>query len=97
MEELKELSLNNLGMAYINADAFISLQDSLTLLELRSNKIRTIPSAVQMLSHLEYLDLSGNDIRTIPDASTVIFSTGLKRLKRLRMNRNNPIHINELH
>lgn len=87
MEELKELSLNNLGMAYISVDSFISLQDSLTLLELRANKIRTIPNAVQMLSHLECLDLSENDIKTVSDGNTVIYSTGLKRLKRLRISR----------
>lgn len=88
MDELKELSLNNLGLAYISTDAFVSLQDSLTLLELRSNKIRTIPNAVQMLSHLECLDLSTNDIKTErTDGSIVTFSTGLKRLKRLRIKR----------
>lgn len=88
MDELKELSLNNLGLAYVSVDAFVSLQDSLTLLELRSNRIRTIPNAVQMLSHLECLDLSSNNIKTISDANTVIFSIGLKRLKRLRINLN---------
>ena len=93
MDELKELSLNNLGLAYISVDAFVSLQDSLTLLELRSNKIRTIPNAVQLLSHLECLDLSENDIKTISDGNTVIFSTALKRLKRLRINRN--VHSND--
>ena len=90
MDELKELSLNNLGLAYISADSFVWLQDSLTLLELRSNKLRTIPNAVQMLSHLECLDLAGNDIKTISDGNAVIFSTGLKRLRRLRINRNVP-------
>lgn len=94
MDELKELSLNNLGLAYISTDAFVSLQDSLTLLELRSNKIRTIPNAVQMLSHLECLDLSTNDIKTErTDGSIVTFSTGLKRLKRLRIKRNVPISL----
>lgn len=86
MDELKELSLNNLGLAYVSTDAFVSLQDSLTLLELRSNKIRSIPGAVHMLSHLECLDLSTNDIKTErTDGSVVTFSTGLKRLKRLRI------------
>ncbi|XP_046920710.2 uncharacterized protein LOC124500658 isoform X1 [Dermatophagoides farinae] len=86
MEELKELSLNKLGMAYINIEAFVSLQDSLTLLELRSNKIRTVPTAVQSLSHLECLDLSGNDIKSVTDGNTGIFSSGLRRLKRLGIN-----------
>lgn len=96
MDELKELSLNNLGLAYISTDAFVSLQDSLTLLELRSNKIRTIPNAVQMLSHLECLDLSTNDIKTErTDGSIVTFSTGLKRLKRLRIKRNVPFCPND--
>ncbi len=90
MDELKELSLNNLGLAYVSTDAFVSLQDSLTLLELRSNKIRSIPGAVHMLSHLECLDLSTNDIKTErTDGSVVTFSTGLKRLKRLRIKCNN--------
>ncbi|UXI17786.1 cytochrome P450 monooxygenase [Sarcoptes scabiei] len=86
MEELKQLSLNNLGMAYINVDAFVSLQDSLISLELRSNRIRTIPTAVQSLSHLECLDLSDNQIKSVSDSSKVIFSTDLKRLRRLRIN-----------
>ena len=86
MEELKELSFNQLGMAYINVEAFVSLQDSLTLLELRSNKIRTVPTAVQSLSHLECLDLSDNDIKSVTDGNTGIFSSGLRRLKRLGIN-----------
>lgn len=98
MDELKELSLNNLGLAYVSTDAFVSLQDSLTLLELRSNKIHNIPGAVHMLSHLECLDLSTNDIKTErADGSVVAFSTGLKRLKRLRIKRNVPTDTNDGH
>lgn len=87
MDSLKELSLNRLGMAYINVDAFLSLQDSLTSLELRFNRLRTIPTAVTLLSHLESLDLTGNDIKTVSDGNGVIFNQRLKRLKKLRLNR----------
>lgn len=88
MDELKELSLINLGIAYINKDAFNSLQDSLTMLELRYNQMRTIPFiAINILSHLECLDISGNDIKTLSDSQTIVLSASLKRLKRLRVNR----------
>lgn len=87
MDELMELSLNNLGMGYINVDAFVPLQDSLKLLELRSNRIRMIPMAVQVLTNLECLDLSGNNIRSITDNHAMVLTGTLKRLKKLVMNR----------
>jgi hypothetical protein len=86
MDELKNLALNDIGIAYISKDAFSYLEDSLKHLELRENKLRSFPIAIQVLSHLESLDLFGNEIKTVPDDLTVYLQSSLKRLKRLTLN-----------
>jgi Leucine-rich repeat (LRR) protein len=87
MDELKNLALNDIGIAYISKDAFSYLEDSLKHLELRENKLRSFPIAIQVLSHLESLDLFGNEIKTVPDDLTSYLQSSLKRLKRLTLNR----------
>jgi len=86
MDELKNLALNDIGIAYISKDAFSYLEDSLKQLELRENKLRSFPIAIQVLSHLESLDLFGNEIKTVPDDLTFYLQSSLKRLKRLTLN-----------
>jgi Leucine-rich repeat (LRR) protein len=86
MDELKNLALNDIGIAYISKDAFSNLEDSLKHLELRENKLRSFPIAIQVLSHLESLDLFGNEIKTVPDDLTFYLQSSLKRLKKLTLN-----------
>jgi Leucine-rich repeat (LRR) protein len=86
MDELKNLALNDIGIAYISKDAFSYLEDSLKHLELRENKLRSFPIAIQVLSHLESLDLFGNEIKTVPDDLTFYLQSSLKRLKKLTLN-----------
>ncbi|CAG2170509.1 unnamed protein product [Oppiella nova] len=74
------------AIAYISKDAFSYLEDSLKQLELRENKLRSFPIAIQVLSHLESLDLFGNEIKTVPDDLTFYLQSSLKRLKRLTLN-----------
>lgn len=86
MDELRFLALNDIGIAYISKDAFTYLEDSLKHLELRENKLRNFPIAIQVLSHLESLDLFGNEIKRVPDELIAYLQSSLKRLKRLTLN-----------
>lgn len=87
MDELEILALNDIGIAAISEDAFRNLEDSLKELYLRENKLRSFPTAIKSLSHLEILDLYGNEIKTVPDDLTSILQSNVKSLKRLTMNR----------
>lgn len=62
MKSLKELRLDNDGIASLDADAFHNLDDSLELLSLKDNRFNRFPMAVKNLAQLAVLDLSDNDI-----------------------------------
>lgn len=62
MQSLKELRLDNDGIASLDSDAFNNLDDSLEILGLRNNRFNRFPMAVKNLAQLTILDLSNNDI-----------------------------------
>lgn len=62
MQSLKELRLDNDGIASLDGDAFHNLDDSLEILGLRDNRFNRFPMAVKNLARLTVLDLSNNDI-----------------------------------
>lgn len=62
MQSLKELRLENNGIASLDSDAFHNLDDSLEFLGLRNNRFNRFPMTVKNLAGLSVLDLSDNDI-----------------------------------
>jgi hypothetical protein len=62
MQSLRELRLENDGIASLDGDAFHNLDDSLEVLVLRKNRFNRFPMAVKNLAQLAVLDLSDNDI-----------------------------------
>lgn len=62
MQSLRELRLENNGIASLDSDAFHNLDDSLEYLGLRNNRFNRFPMAVKNLAQLAVLDLSDNDI-----------------------------------
>lgn len=62
MQSLRELRLENDGIASLDSDAFYNLDDSLEFLGLRNNRFNRFPMAVKNLAQLTVLDLSDNNI-----------------------------------
>lgn len=62
MQSLRELRLENDGIASLDSDAFHNLDDSLEILGLRNNRFNRFPMAVKNLAQLTVLDLSDNDL-----------------------------------
>lgn len=62
MYALKELRLENDEIASLDGDAFHNLDDSLEILDLKTNRFNRFPMAVRNLAQLTELDLTDNDI-----------------------------------
>ncbi|NWR61649.1 LRC40 protein, partial [Bucorvus abyssinicus] len=62
---LKELHAGENQIEIINAENLKHL-NSLSVLELRDNKIKSVPDEITLLQKLERLDLSNNDISRLP-------------------------------
>ncbi|RWS10768.1 aspartate-tRNA ligase: cytoplasmic-like protein [Dinothrombium tinctorium] len=89
MHELTHLELNDVGIAVISEDAFNYLEDSLRVLRLRGNKLRSIPIEIASLQHLEILDLRDNAICVVADDLTYKLESSLKSLRKLQLDRIN--------
>uniref|UniRef100_A0A673CQN4 Leucine rich repeat containing 40 n=1 Tax=Sphaeramia orbicularis TaxID=375764 RepID=A0A673CQN4_9TELE len=62
---LKELYVGNNQIEQLEAEQLSSLT-AISLLELRDNKIKSLPEQITLLSTLTRLDLTNNDITTLP-------------------------------
>ncbi|NWV01723.1 LRC40 protein, partial [Upupa epops] len=62
---LKELHAGENQIEILNAEDLKHL-DSLSVLELRDNKIKSVPDEITLLQKLERLDLANNDISRLP-------------------------------
>ncbi|KAM4628529.1 leucine-rich repeat-containing protein 40 [Polymixia lowei] len=69
--KLKELYLGNNQIEELEAEQLASLA-AISLLELRDNKIKTLPDEITLLSTLTRLDLTNNDISTLPASLSLL-------------------------
>lgn len=56
------LQLDSNMITTIDVYAFNGIENTVTILQLQNNKLRSVPSAVGHLRHLEYLDISNNPL-----------------------------------
>ncbi|XP_078141736.1 leucine-rich repeat-containing protein 40 isoform X2 [Centroberyx gerrardi] len=68
---LKELYVGNNQIEELEAEQLASLM-VISLLELRDNKIKTLPEQITVLSTLTRLDLTNNDITTLPASLSLL-------------------------
>ncbi|XP_071387242.1 leucine-rich repeat-containing protein 40 isoform X1 [Centroberyx affinis] len=68
---LKELYVGNNQIEDLEAEQLASLM-AISLLELRDNKIKTLPEQITLLSTLTRLDLTNNDITTLPASLSLL-------------------------
>uniref|UniRef100_A0A8C5AR12 Leucine-rich repeat-containing protein 40 n=1 Tax=Gadus morhua TaxID=8049 RepID=A0A8C5AR12_GADMO len=68
---LKELYLGNNQIERLEAEQLASLA-AISLLELRDNKIQSIPEEVTLLATLTRLDLTNNDVATLPASLSLL-------------------------
>ncbi|XP_061094128.1 leucine-rich repeat-containing protein 40 [Conger conger] len=66
-QTLKELHLGNNRIEVLGAE-HLSHLSALSVLELRDNKVKTLPDDITLLKDLERLDLVNNDISSLPCA-----------------------------
>ncbi|KAJ8277787.1 hypothetical protein GJAV_G00079900 [Gymnothorax javanicus] len=64
---LKELHLGNNRIEVLGAE-HLSHLSALTVLELRDNKVKSLPDDITLLQDLERLDLTNNDLSSLPYA-----------------------------
>ncbi|XP_048457834.1 leucine-rich repeat-containing protein 40 isoform X2 [Rhincodon typus] len=62
---LKELHVGNNQIEYLGSEHLKNLS-AVTVLELRDNKLKSLPDEILMLQDLERLDLTNNDISSLP-------------------------------
>ncbi|KAJ8306189.1 hypothetical protein KUTeg_016734 [Tegillarca granosa] len=62
---LKELHLGNNGLLAVSAE-FLKKLESVTVLDLRDNKLSEFPPEVSFMSNLERIDLSNNNLSQLP-------------------------------
>ncbi|XP_038572825.1 leucine-rich repeat-containing protein 40-like isoform X3 [Micropterus salmoides] len=68
---LKELYVGNNQIEQLETEQ-LAVLTTLSLLELRDNKIKTIPEQISFLSTLTRLDLTNNDITTLPASLSLL-------------------------
>ncbi|XP_035032497.1 leucine-rich repeat-containing protein 40 [Hippoglossus stenolepis] len=68
---LKELYVGNNQIEHLETDQLACLA-AISLLELRDNKIKTLPDQITLLSTLTRLDLTNNDIITLPASLSLL-------------------------
>uniref|UniRef100_A0A8D3BRG7 Leucine-rich repeat protein SHOC-2 n=1 Tax=Scophthalmus maximus TaxID=52904 RepID=A0A8D3BRG7_SCOMX len=68
---LKELYVGNNHIERVDTEQLACLA-AISLLELRDNKIQTLPEQITLLSTLTRLDLTNNDITTLPAALSLL-------------------------
>ncbi|KAM9849382.1 leucine-rich repeat-containing protein 40 [Aulostomus maculatus] len=68
---LQELYVGNNQIEQLEAHQLTSLT-AISLLELRDNKIKTLPEQITVLSTLTRLDLTNNDITTLPPSLSLL-------------------------
>ncbi|XP_044217848.1 leucine-rich repeat-containing protein 40 [Thunnus albacares] len=68
---LKELYVGNNQIEQLETEQLASLT-VISLLELRDNKIKTLPDQITLLSTLTRLDLTNNDITTLPASLSLL-------------------------
>ncbi|XP_059922598.1 leucine-rich repeat-containing protein 40 [Gadus macrocephalus] len=68
---LKELYLGNNQIERLEAEQLASLA-AISLLELRDNKIQSVPEEVTLLATLTRLDLTNNDVATLPASLSLL-------------------------
>lgn len=68
---LKELYVGNNQIEQLEAEQLSSLT-AISLLELRDNKIKSLPEQITLLSTLTRLDLTNNDITTLPASLSLL-------------------------
>ncbi|XP_041064478.1 leucine-rich repeat-containing protein 40 [Carcharodon carcharias] len=64
---LKELHVGNNQIEYLNS-AHLKNLSAISVLELRDNKLKSLPDEIILLQDLERLDLTNNDISSLPYA-----------------------------
>ncbi|XP_037624957.1 leucine-rich repeat-containing protein 40 [Sebastes umbrosus] len=69
--ELKELYVGNNRIEQLETEQLACLK-AISLLELRDNKIKTLPEQITLLSTLTRLDLTNNDVTTLPASLSLL-------------------------
>ncbi len=83
--DVRRVTLANSGLRALSTDAFDTVRESLTYLDLSGNELSHLPVALLDLARLEELDLSSNRIKQLPHAAAF---NGLNALTRLDLSLN---------
>ena len=77
LENVKTLAIVHSNVENIEDGAFDNFMETLIQLDLSSNKLDRIPSAIFRLKHLIDLNLSGNQISQLPSLPSNLIETGV--------------------
>lgn len=67
-EHLQELYFGNNFIKEVSADFCENVAPQLKILDLRDNKISTLPDEIAMLQHMIRLDLTNNELQSLPNS-----------------------------
>jgi len=65
--KMKDLDISSGHLRLIEENAFVGIEDSLTLLQLDNNKFTEVPAALKTLNNITGIYLDGNNITEIPE------------------------------